>query len=61
MSRQSHSGFVALKHTGKGIITKNIHKCIVNVNKAINDNIYTWGSVFFGSSTSWANMVVKAS
>ena len=61
MSRQSHSGFAVLKHTGKGIITTNIHKYVVNVNKAINDNIYAWGSVFFGSSTSWANMVVKAS
>ena len=36
MSRQSHSGFAVLKHTGKGIITTNIHKYIVNVNKAIN-------------------------
>ena len=27
----------------------------------INDIIWTWGSVFFGSSTSWANMAVKAS
>ena len=61
MSRQSHSGFAVLKHTGKEIITTNIHKYVLNVNKAINDNIYTWGSVFFGSSTSWANMVVKAS
>ena len=23
--------------------------------------IFTWGSVFFESNTSWANMVVKAS
>ena len=36
MSRQSHSGFAVLKHTGKGIITINIHKYVVNVNKAIN-------------------------
>ena len=36
MSRQSHSGFAVLKHTGKGIITTNIHKYVVNVNKTIN-------------------------
>ena len=36
MSRQSHSGFAILKHTGKGIITTNIRKYVVNVNKAIN-------------------------
>ena len=36
MSRQSHSGFAVLKHMGKGIITINIHKYVVNVNKAIN-------------------------
>ena len=36
MSRQNHSGFAELKHTGKGKITTNIHKCVVNVNKAIN-------------------------
>ena len=33
---QSHSGFAVLKHMGKGIITTNIHKYVVNVNKAIN-------------------------
>ena len=36
MSRQSHSGFAVLKHTGKGIITTNIHNNVVNINKAIN-------------------------
>ena len=36
---QSHSGFVALKTHGEGIITTNIHKYVINVNKAINDNI----------------------
>jgi hypothetical protein len=46
MSRQSHSGFAVLKHTGKGIITTNIHKYVVNVNKAINDNI-EHGEVYF--------------
>ena len=38
MSRQSHSGFAVLKHTGNGIITTQyiyIHKYVVNVNKAI--------------------------
>ena len=54
-------GFFHTKTHGEGIITTNIHNNVVNVNKAINDNIYTWGSVFIGSSTSWANMVVKAS
>ena len=39
MSRQSHSGFAVLKHTGKGIVTTNIHNNVVNMNKAINDNI----------------------
>ena len=41
MSRQSHSGFAVLKHTGKGIITTNIHKCVLNVNKAINLDLQT--------------------
>ena len=36
MSRQSHSSFAVLKHMGKGIITTNIHKYVLNVNKAIN-------------------------
>ena len=36
---QSHSGFAVLKHTGKGIVTTNIHNNVVNMNKAINDNI----------------------
>ena len=50
---QSHSGFAVLKHTGKGIISTNIHKYIAinldlqiiainnskHINKAINRTI----------------------
>jgi hypothetical protein len=41
-------GFCRTKTHGEGIITTNIHKYVVNVNKAVNDIIYTWEVYFSG-------------
>ena len=52
ITHHDQSGLSRPNHKGEkwGIITTNIHKYVVNVNKTINDNIYTWGRVFSGQA-----------
>ena len=50
MIHHDQSGLSRPNHKrGKMGDIHNIHN-VVNVNKAINDNIYTWGSIFSGQA-----------